>query len=103
MRKRWPTIPIKAQRDIVRALVSRVVVAHDEIEFSFRFRDSSERTVQTQHFPGPTSSRRASKTDPDEPLYIRLPKPGQLCKLTGMTRSALNALILQTERNGYRR
>jgi len=38
----------------------------------------------------------------DEPLYIRLPKPGQQCARTGMTRSALNELILPTVRNSYR-
>ena len=36
---------------------------------------------------------------PIVPEFIRLPKPGQLCPYTGLTRSALNELILATPRN----
>ena len=41
-------------------------------------------------------------TAPIEPEFLRLPKPGQLCPYTGMARSALNELILPTERNGFK-
>jgi hypothetical protein len=34
-----------------------------------------------------------------EPEFLRLPKPGQLCPYTGLTRSFLNELILPTPRN----
>jgi hypothetical protein len=37
-----------------------------------------------------------------EPEFIRLPKPGELCPYTGMARSALNELILPTERNQFK-
>ncbi len=38
-------------------------------------------------------------TAPIEPEFIRLPKPGETCPHTGLTRSFLNALILPTELN----
>lgn len=39
------------------------------------------------------------QTTPIEPEFIRLPKPGQLCPRCGMSRSALNQLILPTPQN----
>jgi hypothetical protein len=36
------------------------------------------------------------------PEYIRLPRPGTRCPFTGMSRSALNNLILPCELNGYK-
>lgn len=101
LRKRWPTISPKAQRDIVRGFLSRINVGRDEIEFTYRFREISERTAKTRHFPDPTSSGTHGGADADEPDYIRLPKSGQRCPRTGMTRSALNELILPNARNHY--
>jgi hypothetical protein len=102
LRQRWSTIVPVAQRAIVHKFVQRIVVIDDELEFTFPFRDPSERAAKTQHAPRPTSSRKATSTGQDEPLYVRLPKPGHLCPRTGMTRSALNELILPGERNNYR-
>ena len=39
-------------------------------------------------------------TVPLQPEFLRLPKPGELCPLTGLSRSAINELILPTPRNG---
>lgn len=97
LKKRWPGISMGLRREIVRSFVHRIIVSADEIEFSYRFRDSSERTAKHQHSSSPTNSPLPS----DEPLYIRLPKAGQRCPRTGMTRSALNELILPSERNAY--
>ena len=36
------------------------------------------------------------------PEFIRLPKPGTLCPITGLSRSYLNALILPSTVNGHR-
>lgn len=36
------------------------------------------------------------------PEFLRLPKPGQLCAHTGLTRSALNALILPMPENDFK-
>lgn len=101
---RWPKMTAKTRYDFVHRFVHRIVVAADEIEFAYPFpsRDSSERTAKGQHSPGPTNRDLSSESAGDEPLYIRLPKPGQRCSRTGMTRSALNELILPTERNSYR-
>jgi len=37
-----------------------------------------------------------------QPEFLRLPKPGLLCPLTGLSRSAINELILATPRNGFK-
>lgn len=37
-----------------------------------------------------------------QPEFLRLPKPGRLCPLTGLARSAINELILPTSRNGFK-
>ena len=101
LRQRWPLLPATARREIVHGFVSRINVGSDELEFTYRFREISERTAKARHFHGPTVSPSPNARESDEPLYIRLPKPGQLCPLTGMTRSALNELILGSERNNY--
>lgn len=36
------------------------------------------------------------------PIYIRLPKSGTRCHYTGLSRSALNSLILPSKENGFR-
>ncbi len=36
------------------------------------------------------------------PAYIRLPRAGTRCPLTGLSRTALNELILPSAANGYR-
>jgi hypothetical protein len=36
------------------------------------------------------------------PEFLRLPKPGQLCPFCGMSRSAINELILPTPRNEFK-
>jgi hypothetical protein len=102
LRHRWPTISAKVQREIAHRFLRQIVVAGDELEFTYPFRDSSVRTTKSQHVPGPTSSPSSPTSEQDEAKYIRLPKAGQLCHRTGMTRSALNELILPNERNGYR-
>jgi hypothetical protein len=56
-------------------------------------RQNSEATTATIQ-PPPTSGT------PSTPEFLRLPKPGLLCPYTGMSRSALNELILPTPRNG---
>lgn len=35
------------------------------------------------------------------PEFLRLPKPGLLCPFTGLSRSAINELILPTPRNNF--
>jgi len=44
----------------------------------------------------------ATKASPTRPEFIRLCPPGQRCPWTGLSRSAMNALILPTVGNGYK-
>jgi hypothetical protein len=44
----------------------------------------------------------ASPTPLSRPEFLRLPQAGQKCQLTGMSRSALNALVLPTAENNYK-
>ncbi len=37
-----------------------------------------------------------------QPEYLRLPKPPLRCPVSGMSRSAINALILPTKANGFK-
>jgi hypothetical protein len=37
-----------------------------------------------------------------EPEFLRLPKPGMLCPYTGLSRSAINEMILPTPRNDFK-
>ena len=39
---------------------------------------------------------------PAEPEFLRLPPPGVRCPFTGLSRSALNELILPTELNDFK-
>jgi len=39
---------------------------------------------------------------PIKPEFIRLAKPGKLCPYTGLTRSAINELVLPTPRNNFK-
>lgn len=54
---------------------------------------------KTQMTPEPN---RAAAVGANEPEYIRLPKTGQLCQHTGLTRSYLNSLILPTGMNRFK-
>jgi hypothetical protein len=63
-------------RQIVHGFVSRINVGSDELEFTYRFREISERTAKSQHLHGQHFLLRQALPDGDEPLYIRLPKSG---------------------------
>jgi len=41
-------------------------------------------------------------TAPTAPEFLRLPKPGDLCPHTGLSRSTINDLILPTPRNNFK-
>ncbi len=38
----------------------------------------------------------------NRPEFLRLPKPGNLCPYTGLSRSYLNNLVLPCKENGFR-
>lgn len=68
LRERWPQLPAKMRRQIVVSFLDRIVVAADELEFSYRFRDSSERAAKAQHSPGPTNSTGGAALTAADPL-----------------------------------
>jgi hypothetical protein len=57
------------------------------------------RHEETTTEPIPSSEPRELNTR--DPEFLRLPKPGRLCPLTGLSRSALNELILASPRNDF--
>jgi hypothetical protein len=57
---------------------------------------SNETTTAPLQVPPPN----AVQTHPPE--FLRLPPPGHLCAWTGLSRSAINELILGTPRNGFK-
>jgi hypothetical protein len=56
----------------------------------------SETTVDAVQIPPP------NVVQSHPPEFLRLPPPGQLCAWTGLSRSALNELILGTPRNNFK-
>ncbi|MGA2029025.1 MAG: hypothetical protein ABSG87_03020 [Verrucomicrobiota bacterium] len=56
---------------------------------------SNEATIAPVEIPPRTAS-----INPAQIEFLRLPPVGQRCAVTGMSRAALNALILPTEANG---
>jgi hypothetical protein len=57
---------------------------------------STTKTTEAVKAP-PVSSLQAHT-----PEFLRLPPPGQRCAWTGLSRSAINELILPTPRNGHK-
>lgn len=52
--------------------------------------------------PRPPTRSVAIDTQPVLPEFVRLPKPGQTCPWTGLSRSKLNELILPCSANGHK-
>ena len=98
----WHTVPLEDRRAIVQSLVDHITVGDGQVEFAYAFpnksEDSSKDATVSQQMTSPTNG---SALDSDEPVYIRLPKAGKRCPRTGLTRSALNNLILPTKQNRY--
>ena len=51
-----------------------------------------------------TTTAPVQSSDPIQvtPEFIRLPKPGTLCRWTGLSRSKMNELILPSRLNGFK-
>ena len=49
-----------------------------------------------------TAPTQSSEASPVMPEFIRLPKPGTLCRWTGLSRSKLNELILPSPLNNHK-
>ena len=115
----WPDLSLEIRRRIVLALIQKLVVSDGQIELHYHCQDP-----RAQPQPPPPHKSLDHPTDPlkdgtnapqtphptnapaprpaGDPVYIRLPKAGERCPRTGLSRSALNDLILHSERNGFR-
>jgi hypothetical protein len=99
--KQWAAWPVKRKRQLLSTFVGRVTVHAGEIEIAYRLSDSSSKdATQPQQIMRPTNHPQISSTS-GGPQYIRLPKPGEKCPITGLSRAKLNELILPNERNHF--
>lgn len=96
----WPTIPEIRRRRIIASFVERFVVGSEEIEIAYLLPEPSAPKDDTSTRQITPSTNQLPATG--GPLYIRLPKPGELCPYTGLSRAKLNELILPNERNHFR-
>ena len=96
-KKNWFTWPQQKRRQIIATFVSRIVIGESDIEIAYLLSDSPPKDpTKPQQITSPTN-----QTPTSGPVYIRLPKPGELCTITGLARSKLNELILPNERNNF--
>lgn len=98
----WHSLPLEDRRAIVQSLVSQITLGDSQVEFQYQFPDKSEVSSKD----AAVSQQTASPTndpifDPNEPIYIRLPKPKENCLRTGLSRSSLNQLILPCPENNW--
>ena len=93
--KVWPQLPLKFQQKITRSFVERYVISPGRVLIHHHFPLETDTTDQP--IADPTND--PPEPIPGEPVYIRLPKAGTLCPLSGLTRAMLNELILPTPRN----
>ena len=86
------------RRRIIAAFVSAFIVSGDEVEIAYLLPDPSvpKETSPPQQISAPTNQPQTGG-----PVYIRLPKPGEKCPITGLSRAKLNELILPNERNHF--
>jgi site-specific DNA recombinase len=95
----WGGLPPERRIRIIRAFVDQFTVGEGEIEIAYLIPDAetAEDTVEPRTMP---VAPHGVKTD--GPVYIRLPKPGELCAYTGLSRAKMNDLILANARNNFR-
>lgn len=97
----WNGLPTERRIRLMRAFVSHFTVGVDEIEIAYLLPESepsgdSEPASNSSHASAPVPISTGG------PVYIRLPKPGELCPYTGLSRAKMNELILPSERNNFR-
>jgi Recombinase len=100
-KKQWAAWPTKRQRQILTTFVERVTIGEGEVEITYLLSDSSSKdATQPQQTTPPTNQPPAGNSS-GGPVYIRLPKPGEKCPITGLSRAKLNELVLPNERNHF--
>ena len=98
-KKQWSAWPTKRQRQILTTFVEQVTLGDGEIEVAYLLSDSSSKdATQPQQTNSPTNQPSLGDSG-SGPVYVRLPKPGEKCPITGLSRAKLNELILPNERN----
>ena len=95
----WPTLPEPRRRRIILTFVSAFVVGTDEVEIAYLIPEpsGSKETTEPQQITSPTNQTHTGAG----PVYVRLPKPGEKCPITGLSRAKLNELVLPNVRNNF--
>jgi site-specific DNA recombinase len=95
----WPTLPAPRRCRIIATFVSAIIVGADEVEIAYLLPEPyvSKETTKPQQIISPTNQTQTG----GGPVYIRLPKPGEKCAITGLSRAKLNELILPNGRNNF--
>jgi hypothetical protein len=97
-KRQWSAWPASRRRQIALAFAERITLREGEVEIAYLLPESSPKDAdpirQTSH---PTNQAKIA----GQPTYIRLPKPGGKCAVTGLSRAKLNELILPNARNNF--
>ena len=98
----WKSYSSERRWAVMKTFLDRIEIEVEEIQLSYHIAEfplltSPKDRSETQQIDGPTNQESA-----DEALYIRLPKPGERCPITGLGRAKLNELILPNPRNKHR-
>jgi hypothetical protein len=102
IRKRWDSFSLERKRDVLRSMVDHIHVGPGGVHIQYHISDpASKEALVGQHHSGPTNQEQAEDEEPPS-QYLRLPKPGERCPVSGLSRSKLNQLILGTARNNFR-
>ena len=96
----WLSWPDARRRRIILTFVSAFVVSADEVEITYLLPEpfSSKETTELQQITSPTNQTQPA----GGPVYVRLPKAGEKCPISGLSRAKLNELIFPNERNSFR-
>lgn len=96
----WSRWPAGRRRQVIAAFVSDFTVGADEVEIAYLLPEPSARQddASVQHSNHPTNQQSSGS----EPRYIRLPKAGENCPITGLSRAKMNELVLPNARNKHR-
>ena len=100
-KKQWTAWPTKRQRQILTTFVERVTLGDGEVEIAYLLSDSSSKDATQPQQTNPPTNQPSSGNSSGSQVYIRLPKPGEKCPITGLSRAKLNELVLPNERNHF--
>lgn len=94
----WREMPRERRQRFIRTFVSHFTISPGEIEIAYLLPEPLPADTSDTRQIAPTNLPTAG----GQPIYIRLPKPGEQCPYTGMSRAKLNELILPGPRNNHR-